>query len=101
MKITGKPTLKLYAYIANVFDGGLEDTDEDSNQSLEMQRLDDAAVGGSKGAAYCDTDDLDRGSEEWHEVTSDWSKLGNEGEDNSGKGKVQKQDSLDYRANTP
>lgn len=95
-KHVGKLDLKLFGYIRSVFDGGLEDTDEESNQSLEMQRLDDEnSEDSGKEIHYVNDLEAEMGSEEYVEDE--------ENNENNGavKGKVAKQDSVDYKANTP
>ena len=78
-----KPKMNLFEYIYGVMSGQLDDSDEDSNQSNEMIHLGNE---GSNGAAG-DSLDLD-------ELMSD--------EINEGpKGGLTKEDSIDYKANTP
>ncbi|KAL4240563.1 hypothetical protein ACF0H5_001355 [Mactra antiquata] len=73
-----KSGLRLYGYIRTVFDGGFDDTDGDSNESLELQRL-----------AADNYDDFNIGSDE---ILDDIPSKG---------GNLQKQESLDYKAHTP
>lgn len=78
-----KPDLKLFGYIRSVFDGGLDDTgSEDSNQSLEMQHLDTQWEAEMGSEEFIDDEDVSAGT-------------------SSGKSGLHKQDSLDYKANTP
>lgn len=97
VKQKGKPDLKLFGYIRSVFDGGLEDTDEDDSQSLEMQRLDDE-FDETTGANvdYKNDFEAEMGSEELIEDDeTDADK-----ETTADKTAI-RQNSIDYKANTP
>lgn len=81
----GKPSIFLYKYIRQVLDGTLEDTDEDSNQSLEFRHLND-----SEKIQSIDSQSLEFGSDD----------IDDSKEQTGGK-KLKREDSEDYKANTP
>jgi len=84
----GKPSMRLYEYISRVFDGSLENTDdEDSNQSLEMQRLSSEQTGES----LVFNNDLHLGSDE----------IPDEDSGQTADKKMKRSESADYKANTP
>lgn len=80
--ISKKPKINLFEYIAGVFSGKFEDTDDDSsNQSNEMKQ-------------WSEGPDVTKEDENWLELGSD------EIMDEVNLG-LKKEDSFDYKANTP
>lgn len=89
----GKPSMRLYEYLYRVFDGSLEDTDEDSNQSLEIQRMENSQV---EEQTQETKDDFNLGSDEILENDANDTKNGE-----SADKKIKRDESVDYKANTP
>ena len=101
-----KPKLKLVDYIIRVFDESLENTDEDSNQSLEMMHMDQEQI-----------DQLDKIEAMWKENEKQKSpgKKGKQtgkkeeekgvkrpaSNDDSDNNELSRNDSIDYKADTP
>lgn len=78
-----KPKMNLFEYIYGVMSGQLDDSDDDSNQSNEMIHLGDEGIIGADGNS------LDLNELMSDEITD------------GPKGELTKEDSIDYKANTP
>ncbi|WAQ96766.1 hypothetical protein MAR_029456 [Mya arenaria] len=85
-KWTKKSGMRLYEFILHMCDGTLDDTDEDSNHGNDVM--------GSHGGQEVDPESLEFGSEEI---------LDSDDEMGGGAGckKLKREDSDDYKANTP